>query len=544
MLRLRRLRGRRPLSIALLVAASLVGLTGPVTVAADQTSDIPGTALPGTVTSGPLGGPIYDVVFHLEVPAGSVIVASLTGTAGTDFDLYLFDRTATTVLSNTGLVAKSTGPTSTETLSHPSRSGGTFYIDLNGATDVLGTYTLTVQIVPDSTPPSLSVRLGLGRPSTNQTTVSVEVFADDDLSGVKEMAFSPDGAVFGPWQPFAQSSTWMFPPGDGDKTLWARVRNGVGLESSPASASITLDTVPPPIVDVAPAANSRVADLRPAFSVRFGEAIDPATWQRYGVIVQAASGALVGGTYTYDPSGWLGTFVPASDLVAGTSYIVTVGPVTDLAGNQVASLGSWIVTPLAPSQLTLSAAPTVVARGGSAVLTGRAGGLGADPVLVLTSMPAVGGVSSTASLPVPADGRVAVTVRPSRNTIYRLSYAGTATIAPSQAETRVLVRRSVELVGLSGGSVRSVRRETAVRLVAQIGPAAAGVSVSFRLYRYDAVRRVYRYAGSWGRRTDSSGRASYTWPPASPGSYRWRVSVAPTPEYANNISPIYRWTVR
>jgi hypothetical protein len=185
-----------------------------------------------------------------------------------------------------------------------------------------------------------------------------------------------------------------------------------------------------------------------------------------------------------------------------------------------------------------------VARGGGAVLTGEAGGLGAEPVLELTSRPAAGDAVALASLPVPADGRVTVTVTPSMNTIYRLSYAGTATIAPSQAEARVLVRRSVELAGVSSASIRSIRRGATVRLVAQIGPAAAGVSVSFRLYRYDATRRVWVYAGSRGRNTDAAGRASYTWAPASAGSYRWRVSVAPTLEYANNTSPIYRWTVQ
>ncbi len=60
-------------------------------------SDIPGIALPGPVVGGRLGGPIYDVVYRVEVPAGHVLVAGLTGTAGTDFDLYLFDASATTV---------------------------------------------------------------------------------------------------------------------------------------------------------------------------------------------------------------------------------------------------------------------------------------------------------------------------------------------------------------------------------------------------------------------------------------------------------------
>ena len=543
MLRCRRPRGLRRLSIALLAAASLVGVAAATPVAADQTSDIPGTALPGTVTSGLLGGPIYDVVFHVDVPAGSVIVASMTGTVGTDFDLYLFDQTATTVVSNTGLVAKSTGPTSTESVSFPSRSGGTYYIDLNGASNVEGTYTLTVQLVPDATPPALSLRLGQGHLTTNQTTVSVEVFAVDDLSGVTEMAFSADGTVFGPWQAFARSSSWTFPAGDGTKTLWAKVRNGVGLESAVASATIVLDTVAPAITAVTPPQGARVSGLRPTFTVRFDKAIDPASWSPYGLIVQAASGVLVTGRGSLDPAGQLGTFVPAADLVAGAPYIVTVGPVTDLAGNRVASLGSWIVTPLLPSRVTLATAPAVVARGGSAVLSGVASGVGADATLGMTSQPATGAAVTVAVLPVGADGRVQLTVRPAMNTTYSLSYPGTSTIAPAQAEVRVIVRRSVALVGVTSSSVASARVGRSVRILASVGPAAAGVSVSLRMYRYDAARRLWVYAGSRGRTTDATGRVSYTWTPTSPGSFYWRAVVASTAEYANNTSPVYRWSV-
>jgi hypothetical protein len=477
------------------------------------------------------------------VPAGSVIVASMTGTAGTDFDLYLFDQTATTVLSNAGLVKKSTGPTSTESVSFPSRSGGTFYIDLNGATNVEGTYTLTVQILPDTMPPSLSLRLGQGHPTTNQTTVGVELFAVDVLSGVTEMAFSADGSVFGSWQAFAQTTSWTFPAGDGVKSLWAKVRNGVGLESAVASATIVLDTIAPAITDVEPAPGSRVAGLRPTFTVRFDESIDPASWSPYGVIVQSSSGALVTGRYTLDAAGQLGTFVPDADLVAGAPYIVTVGPVTDAAGNRVASLGSWIVTPLVPSRLTLTAAPTVVARGGSAVLSGVASGQGPNPTLELASRSATGDAVPITSLSVSADGRVQLTVRPATNTTYSLSYSGTSTIASAQAEVRVLVRRSVALVGVTSSSVASARVGRSVRIVASIVPATAGASVSLRMYRYDAGRRLWVYAGSRGLTSDATGRVSSTWTPTSSGSFYWRAVVASTADYANNISPVYRWSV-
>jgi hypothetical protein len=235
--------------------------------------------------------------------------------------------------------------------------------------------------------------------------------------------------------------------------------------------------------------------------------------------------------------------VPGADLVAGALYIVSVGPVTDLAGNLVASPGSWIVTPLAPSRLSLTAAPTVVARGGSAVLAGLASGLGANPTLQLASQPAVGGAVSMGSLPVSADGRVQLTVRPATNTTYSLNYSGTSTIASAQAEVRVLVRRSVALVGVSSSSVASARVGRSARIVASVGPAVAGVSVSLRMYRYDAGRRLWVYAGSRGRTSDASGRVSYTWTPTSSGSFYWRAVVASTADYANNISPVYRWSV-
>jgi len=241
MLRCRRPRGLRRLSIALLAAASLVGAAGATPVAADQTSDIPGTALPGTVASGLLGGPIYDVVFHVDVPAGSVIVASMTGTAGTDFDLYLFEGSATTVVTNQGVIARSTGPTSTESILYATPIGGRFYVDLNSATAAVGTYTLVVRVMPDR-PAIATLVLGSGRSRTNDTTVSAALTASGSLSGPAQMAFSGDGTTWRPWQPYQAVTSWTFPDGDGTKTLWAKVANGAGIASAPVSASIVLHT--------------------------------------------------------------------------------------------------------------------------------------------------------------------------------------------------------------------------------------------------------------------------------------------------------------
>ena len=120
--------GGRAVALAL---ALLVGVSGavatPGVAAVDSSSDIPGVPLTPGILVGPLGGDIYDVVYRLDVQPGSVILASLTGSTGTDFDLYLFDGAATTVVTNQGVVAKSIGPTSTESVSYatPSAAGTT-----------------------------------------------------------------------------------------------------------------------------------------------------------------------------------------------------------------------------------------------------------------------------------------------------------------------------------------------------------------------------------------------------------------------------------
>ncbi len=525
-------------------ALALLPVGSPVARAAGPSADIPGVPLPGVIVSGHLGGSIYDVVYSIDVPAGSVVIAGLTGSTGTDFDLYLFDSSATTVVNNVGVVASSTGPTSTEHLSYPVRVASRYYIDLNGATNVEGTYTLTVQIVPDPTPPIASVALAGGRSAVNNPTVVVNVQAYDDLSGVALMAFSQNGTTWTDWRPLAFHTTWTFPSGDGLKTLWVKVRNGVGLESLPASATVRLDTVAPAVVSAVPVAGSRVSGLRPTFEVRFDKEIDPISWGQLGLIVQSSTGVLVDGAYTMDPAHRIGRFVPNADLIPGSGYVVTVGLVADVAGNVVAPTGSWVVTAVMPTRLSLQASPAVVTGSGSgSVLSAAFAGPDSDPVLSLLEQPSGATAFTLVDRAQPgSDGVARFEVQPTSNTRYRVAYDGSPTVAAASADVRVLVRRGVRLTRLgttSGGS----RVGRAVTLQATIDPAEAGVSVSFRLYRYDPVGRTYRYAGSWGRGTSTGGRASYVWTPVSTGVYRWRAMVFSTAAFANNRTAPLGWSV-
>jgi hypothetical protein len=511
--------------------------------AADPSSDIPGVELPGPIAAGRLGGAIYDVVYRMTVAPGYVIVASLTGTAGTDFDLYLFDGSATTVQSNSGLLTKSIGPTSTESISWPSRGGGTYFIDLNGSTDLEGDYRLTVQAVPDPTPPVVSMTLAGGRISTNQFTVPITLTASDDLSGVTEMAFGTDGSTYADWQPFAPTATWTFGAGDGPKTLWVKVKNGVGLDSLPSTARIAIDTRQPSAVAIAPAPGSSVAGLRPRFSVVFDEPMAPATWLDLGLIIQSAKGDLVVGKSSYDPASRTGTFTPAAELMPGGIYIVTIGHVEDIAGNPVTSLASWTIVPLSPTDLKADPSSRAVVLGGSVQVGLSLLGAPAPANLqVAASLGSTNAFTSMTTLNL-VNGQGSMVVSPTINTTYRFSYAGAFGVSPNSVDVRVLVRRSVTFVARASSAVSRARVDQSFTLTAAIAPAVRGPSVSFRLYRFDSLHRTWVYAGSHGRKPDAEGRATLLWTPTKTGMYYWRAYVASTNEYANNVSAVYRWAI-
>ena len=194
----------------------------------------------------------------------------------------------------------------------------------------------------------------------------------------------------------------------------------------------------------------------------------------------------------------------------------------------------------APHSTVLTRSPSSSGRRITSCSPRLAGGLGANPAVQLTSVPAVGDAVPIGAVPVPADRRILLTVRPAMNTTYRLGYSGTSTIAPSQADALVLVRRSVALVGVSASGAAPARVGRSVQVVASISPATAGVPVSMR---HDPGRRLWVYAGSRGRTSDATGRVSTTWTPTSAGAYYWRAAAASTVDFANNVSPVYRWSV-
>ena len=527
-------------SIAVLVLGMSAFLTAPVAAAAaDNPNNIPGVPLPSGAVSGQLGGKTYDVVYRVVVAAGHTLVLSTTGTSGTDYDLYLFDSSAADIYADppVGLVASSTGPTSTEYLRYTSIEGGTYYIDLSAYGSTLGTYHLSVQVVAPTTP-LVTIALDGGAPATNNPLVAVSLVAAGNVSAVATMSFSYDDRTWTSPMPYAPSFTLNVDGADGPRDVWVRVWDEAGNASPVAHATILLDRSAPTVVSRWPDAGSIVGTLQPVVAITFSKAIQPSTWYNAGLILQDSTGTILYGSYAYDASTFTGTFTPAVPLQPGSVYVASVGTVTDIAGNRVAPTGSWTFTPMLSPTMTLGSNLRVVAAGDPVRLSGSIAPLIGGP-LVLEDAVGSADFMPVVPLGIGPDGTFSWTLPVASNTRFRVDYLGTLVSAQAYSPVvRVLVRRSVVLAGLDPAATRRVRALTRQTLTAVVSPADPPVPVTLSIYRYVSGRGYVLVTAV--TRTTVAGRYTFSWTPGR-GRYYVRLTTRPSPTFANGISPAYRW---
>jgi hypothetical protein len=108
-------------------------------------NDIPGVPFTGTSKSGTLNATSdKDDVYSMNLLKGEKVTVTLTGATGTDFDIYLYNSSATTVNSSAGIVAYSEkAGTSSETFTYVAKEDGTHYLDVY-AYSGSGSYTASV----------------------------------------------------------------------------------------------------------------------------------------------------------------------------------------------------------------------------------------------------------------------------------------------------------------------------------------------------------------------------------------------------------------
>jgi hypothetical protein len=99
----------------------------------------------------------------------------------------------------------------------------------------------------DTTLPTATAQINGGAPYTNTRNVSVALTADDGTgSGVQQMMLSNDAAfTAASWEAFASPRAWVLSDVQGLNTVYVKVRDAAGNESSTQTPSITLDSLKP-----------------------------------------------------------------------------------------------------------------------------------------------------------------------------------------------------------------------------------------------------------------------------------------------------------
>ncbi len=94
-------------------------------------------------------------------------------------------------------------------------------------------------------PENLIITINNNNVYTTTLTVSLQLQAEDTVSGISQLAFSLNGINWTSWKEFNTDLSFNVTPGDGEKTVHFIVRDLAGNIAESVSDSIILDTKPP-----------------------------------------------------------------------------------------------------------------------------------------------------------------------------------------------------------------------------------------------------------------------------------------------------------
>ena len=224
-----------------------------------------------------------------------------------------------------------------------------------------GTGTSQTITYDKTAPTGTSISIAAGAASTASNMVSLgSLAADDDVSGVADMRFSNNGALWSGWETYQAtrptnwdltSATYGGTAGDGTKTVYVQFQDANGNGPSAAiSDTIVLDTTgpdAPSTPDLDPASDTGVSDVdditsdsTPTFN---GTAEADSTVTIYDDANVVGSGIATGGVWS----------ITTSTLPEGVRSITASA--TDATGNPSAASAALTVT----IDVTAPAAPSV-----------------------------------------------------------------------------------------------------------------------------------------------------------------------------------------
>ncbi len=104
---------------------------------------------------------------------------------------------------------------------------------------------VSASIVLDRTPPTIkSFILNNGKDFITSPRVDIQITANDAVA--MQISNNPNFSTAAKWEPFSETKVgWRIIPGDGEKTVYIRLKDAAGNVSETASAKVSLDSRPP-----------------------------------------------------------------------------------------------------------------------------------------------------------------------------------------------------------------------------------------------------------------------------------------------------------
>lgn len=204
------------LLFAVLAASAALALVTPAIAGNNIASNEPYQTW-GQAKTGALDfrGANSDSVYSLDLKKGNDILITMSGSSGSDYDMYLFGPPAVSIFDSTEIAAGETSGTSSESIRYTATADGFHYLDVV-TWDTTGTFSVNVKVTPVLT---------FSRASS-QTVV-------DYARGTNPSAFILNGTIH-PGVPENTLAAWQDPVGGSQRKI------AKGFSSTGNGCSLTL----------------------------------------------------------------------------------------------------------------------------------------------------------------------------------------------------------------------------------------------------------------------------------------------------------------